>query len=187
MRLRKVFPDHRPDPVHVAEFEILRLGHLLEGFAFGIGQKLAFFVEQLEGIPLLGIVGSRQDDAAVRLFEENGHFSGRRRGQPGVHHVHATGEQSAGYDAVHHFARDAGVPSYDHLAVFLTREFLLQLAGVSRRKLDNVNGSERVADGAANGSANAGDRFDEGHILNYLRFFLQKIYYLAKLKKSQGK
>jgi hypothetical protein len=70
--------------------------------------------------------------------------------------------------------------------VFLTREFLLQLAGVSRRKLDNVNGSERVADGAANGSANAGDRFDEGHILNYLRFFLQKIYYLAKLKKITG-
>jgi len=72
-------------------------------------------VEQLEGIPLLGIVRGSQDDAAVSLLEHNGHLHRGSGGQAGVDHVYAAGSQGAAYDLVHHRTGDTGIAAHHHL------------------------------------------------------------------------
>ena len=172
MCLREIFPFQRPDTVHVHEFEVFGLGYALEGLAFGVSQEFAFLIEQLQGVPLLGVVRSRQDDAAVGVFEKDGHFRRRRRREAGVYDIDAAGEQGPRNDAVHHLAGNAGVAAHDHFQTLPVGMLLLELAGISRREFDDVDGGQRVADGAADGAPDAGNGFDQGHIVNFLRDFL---------------
>ena len=72
-------------------------------------------VEQLEGVPLLGIVRGGQDDASVSLLEDHGHLHSGGGGQAGVDHVYSAGPQGAADDLVHHWTRDAGVAAYHYL------------------------------------------------------------------------
>jgi hypothetical protein len=89
-----------------------------------------------------------------------------------VYDIDAAGEQGPRDDAVHHLAGNAGVAAHDHFQTLPVGMLLLELAGISRREFDDVDGGQRVADGAADGAPDAGNGFDQGHIVNFLRDFL---------------
>ena len=161
MGLGEVFPREFADAVDVHEIEVTGLGHPLEGLAFGIGEEFALFVQELEGVPLLGIVRGGEDDAAVGVLEKDGHFGRRSRGQAGVDHVDAAGQERTAHHVVDHFAGNARIAADHDFQPFLVRILHLELAGISRRESYDVNGRQSIAHGAANGTPDAGNGFDQ--------------------------
>ena len=60
--------------VYVGEGIIAVVGNTQNLLAFGGGKELAFFVEELKRVPVLGIMRGRQNQAAARLLECYGKF-----------------------------------------------------------------------------------------------------------------
>ena len=59
---------------HLGIVESLGLGNTKHLVAFFLVEELALLVQQLQGIPLFGIVGSGQDDTAAGPFHGHGQF-----------------------------------------------------------------------------------------------------------------
>ena len=64
--------------VDVVISKVFRFGNCKHVLAFLVGEEFAVAVEELQGVPLLGVVACRDDDSAGSLFQDNSHFSGRR-------------------------------------------------------------------------------------------------------------
>ena len=120
MRVGKVLLHVRAQRIHIAVLEPLAVGYLNQFRTLGGIEELPVLIEQLEGIPLLGIVRSRQDDTSVGLLEDHGHLHSRSGGQTGVDHVYAAGSQGSADYLVHHGARDTGITSHHHLEAAVT-------------------------------------------------------------------
>ena len=73
-----VLMGHMSELIHFREREILRFGNSQHSFALGIIEELTLLVEQLEGIPLFGVMAGCEDDTACCLFAGNRQFGGRR-------------------------------------------------------------------------------------------------------------
>ena len=59
---------------------------------FGAGssrQKLPFFIEQFQCIPLFGIMAGGKNNSAIGIFPDDGNFGGWRGCQADVNHIAA--------------------------------------------------------------------------------------------------
>ena len=64
--------------IHGGEVELPALGAVKDGLPLGGVQELSLLVEELERVPLAGVVRRGEDDATVRVREDHGHFGGGR-------------------------------------------------------------------------------------------------------------
>ena len=148
--------------VHVGEGEVAVVGqaHHLRGFCGG--QELALLVEELEGVPLAGVMAGGDDDTAAGTLHGDGELGGRRGGQTDVEHVEAHTHQRTADHVRHHLARDTCVAAYDDFTAIGAHQTLAQ-AGVGRYGFGDVDGVEGVARLTADGTAETGNGFDKGH------------------------
>ena len=153
--------------IDLRETELLARGEVQHRLAFHRRKELTLVVEELEGVPLARVVAGGQDDAAVGLCEEDGHFGGRGGGETALHHVDAAAHEGPDDELFHHVAGQAGVLSDHNLVAGAVRmRFPLRKGGgVGGRELDDVDGSECVARCATDGAADAGYGFDQGHTM----------------------
>ena len=85
-----------------------------DDFSTGLsGDEMSLRVQQLEGIPLDGVVRGRQDDAPLCPLAHDGHLHRGGRGQAQVEDVDAQSHEGAGDQPLDHVARGTRVPT-DH-------------------------------------------------------------------------
>ena len=154
---------HHTDVIHILKIEVLVLRNAQKGLTFSGIQELTFFIQQLEGIPLFGVVGCRQNDTPLGFFKHNGHFHGRSGCQTCIHHIDTTSQQGTTNHQINHLARDPSIPAHHNFEVLPARETLLELYCVCSCKFHNIDGSQCIAHGSTNGSPNSGDGLDECH------------------------
>ena len=135
--------------------------HLL---ALGVGDELALAVQQLEGVPVLGVVAGGDDDAAVAVAVDDGHLGGRRGAQAGLQHVDTHALQGAHHEAVHHGTAQTRVASHSQSQP-TAGVGSFEESGKSGSELNDVEGCETLACGSADGAADSRDRFDKRHII----------------------
>ncbi len=150
------------DRVDLGVEEALVLGQSQHALALGVVQELAPGVEQLQRIPLPGVMRSGDDDAAVGPVADHGHLGSGSGAEAHVDYIRAAAQQRALDQVVHHLARDAGVAAHHDSQSFAV-VLLCHEAHVCRRKFHHVDRREVLSDRAADGSANTGDRFNECH------------------------
>ena len=75
--------------VHIGIIKILGLGQPQDFLALGIGEEFTIVIEELERIPLLGIVRCGDDDTAAGLFAHHGQLGRGSGGQTDVHDIKA--------------------------------------------------------------------------------------------------
>ena len=125
--------------------EVLALGNVEHLSTVFSREELAIAVEQLQRIPLTGVVAGCDDDATVGSKRGYGKFSGGRCGQSDVHHIVAHAHESAADNVVYHHSRKARVAPYDdgraelvELCLATVASVLAYEGGVSRRELHYV-------------------------------------------------
>ena len=104
MPVSEIFFSDLPDFVHGGEIEILSLCTVKDGASLFIGKELAMLVEQLKGVPLAGVVRSRQDDPAVRSGHRHGKLRRGSAGVTGFYDVNAAGDKGAADKLLDHLA-----------------------------------------------------------------------------------
>ena len=138
------------------EVEIAAVGYLQYLIAFGRGKELPLGVQQLQRVPLAGVVAGGDDDSAVGSGEAHRKFGGGGRRKPASDHVEAAGYQSAADQLLHHRAADARVPAHDDLEAAAFRSGVpAQALAVCVCELDYIHRRESFAAGPAYGSAYA--------------------------------
>src|SRR5205085_2306966 len=125
---------------------------------FGV-EKLAARGEELERVPLGGIVAGGEDDPARRVQDFDGELGGGRGRQPDVDQIAAGSGEPGGDGLEHHWTRLAGVAADDHRPVAETARERRTEAREHRR-------GERIADDAAH----AGDADHERGAHRSLRY-----------------
>ena len=120
----------------------------------GSVEELTLGVQQLQGIPLAGVVRGGEDDASAGAGHGDGQLGGGCRGQADVEHVEAHAHERAADTLAHHLARDAGVASHNDV-VGRSAISLADERGVCRRELGDVKGVEPLAGHSAYGAADA--------------------------------
>ena len=150
------------DGVDLRIVELL-LGHSQHLLALGIGEELAAAVEQLQGVPLPGVVRRRDDDATVGPVHDDSHLGPGRRAEARIDHVGTAGEQRALDQVGDHFPRDAGVAPDDNdgLAALGARG---NQPHVGRGELHDIGRRQVLARRASDRTADARNRLDECHI-----------------------
>ena len=106
------------DMVHIRENEVLVFGQRQHPLALGVAQKFSLGIQELQGVPLAGVVRCGDDDAAVGPVRRNGQFGSRRSAESDVHYVRAAAQQRAFDDVADHFARNTGVATHDDFEPF---------------------------------------------------------------------
>ena len=101
--------------VDIGIVEAFLLSHIEHLLAFGGVEKLALAVEQLQGVPLAGVVAGGDDDAAVGLTHAHGQLGGRRRGKADIEHVAAHAHKGATHHVTHHRTGNTPVTANDNL------------------------------------------------------------------------
>lgn len=127
--------------------------------AFGCVDELALLVEELECVPMAGVVAGCDDDAAIGLVLYYRHFGGRGGGEACFDNIDAHALKGSYYKTVDHGAGKTGVASYyegESLPVVLA----LEEGGECGGELDNVDGAESIACGTADGAADTRYGFD---------------------------
>ena len=149
--------------VNGSEVELTALRAVQDGLSLSRIKEFAFLVEKLEGVPLTGVVRCGEDDAAVRFRENDRHLRGGSGGVAGLDHVNAASYEGAADKLLHHLPAQAGVLSYHDLVprAVCMRPAFAQLRTVCVSELDDIDGGEAFAGGAADGSADARDGFNE--------------------------
>ena len=133
--------------VNISIVEVFCLSNLQHLVAFGGIEKFAFLVEELESVPMTGVVASCDDDAATGTFHRHGYLSGGCGGKPDVDHL----------------ARDAGITTYYNLVAFHFCGATNQ-SGVCTCEFYNVEGIQALTGTSANCATDAGNRFNQTHI-----------------------
>lgn len=122
--------------------------------AFGCIDEFAAGVEEFKGVPMLGVVGGGDDDAAISMFVDNRHFGGGGCGEARFDDVHAHSDEGADDEVVDHSAGEACIATDDEgerCGRFLTLEEGCESGG----EFHHIDGAEAVAGLAADGAANA--------------------------------
>ena len=149
--------------VDVGVEEVGRLGEAEDFLAFGVGDEFAAGVEELECVPVLGVVAGGDDDAAVAMVVDDAHLGGGSGGEAGFEDVDAASHEGADDEAVDHGAGEAGVAT-DGEAEAPAGVGVFEEGGEGGGELDDVEGAETLAGASADGAADAGNGFDEAHI-----------------------
>ena len=79
--------------------------------AFGCVDEFATGVEQFEGVPVLGVVRSGDDDASVGVFVDDAHFGGGGGAEACFDNIDAHALQGSDHETVDHGARETGITS----------------------------------------------------------------------------
>ena len=120
---------------------------------FRRGKELSLFVEELEGVPLAGVVTGRDDHTTAGTFHGNGQFGRRRGSQTDVDHVEAHAHQRTADDLADHLTGDARIAADDDLAtIFAVHHFFAQ-AGEGGHRFSNIYGVECVPAAATDRAA----------------------------------
>ncbi len=105
------------EPVDLGIVEVLGFGYRQHLVSFFLVQELTLLVQQLQRVPLLGVVRCRQDYAATGTFHRHCHLGRGRCRQTYVHDIPAHSHQCACHDITHHASRDACVATHDNPVV----------------------------------------------------------------------
>ena len=125
--------------------EVLFLGNSQYLGAVGSGQELALAVQQLQGVPLGGVVAGGDDDTAVGLVPAYSQLGCWRGGQTDIDDLVSHANQCAANDVAHHGARDTSITTNDNLLA-------ADECGIGRCELDNVQRIQCVTRVATNGA-----------------------------------
>ncbi len=140
--------------IDVGIVKIFGLGQSEHLLALGIGEKFAVVIEQFQGIPLLGIVRRRDDDAATSLLAHNGQLGGRRSRQADVDHIKAHARERADNGIEHHAPRQARIAANDD-DVGLDGRIATHKRGISRGELDDIQRGQAITRGTTDGATDA--------------------------------
>ena len=149
--LAQAVPGHVPGAVLVAATHLAVLGR---------GQEQAVPLQELQGVPLLGVVAGGDDHAADGVALLDRHLGGRRGGDADVHHVVAGRGQGRRHRVQDHGPAGAGVAA-DHDRAGR------QPGPEGRGPAGDRDGIEAVADHAAD-TRNA-DSQGQGCVLSLIR------------------
>ena len=138
--------------VHVGIVKVLGFGQAQHLLALGIGQELAIVVQQLEGVPLLGVVGCGDDDATTGMLTHHSKFGCGGCGKADVDHIKAHTHEGTDYGIEHHTARQTGVTS-DNDNIGLDGRIAAHKRGIGRSEFDDIEGREAIASLAADGAS----------------------------------
>ena len=164
-RVKILSQNNLSDIVNIGEIKLLIFGQSQHALTLGIVQKLAFFVQKFECVPLLGVVRSGDNDTAISLMRNDRHLRTRSSTEANVDNINAATQERTLDDVVYHLARDTRITANNDSQTFSVI-LLSHKTGISRRKLHNVNRGEVVALPAAYCTSNAGNRFDECHFIS---------------------
>ena len=120
------------------------------------------FVEQLQCIPLLGIVAGGKYQSSAGIFHSYRQFGGGCRCGTDIDNIEAHAHQSTYNNVNHHRAGDAGIMSHDYGAVG-QRGGTIYKCSVCCRVFYNVYRRKCFTGTAADGAAYTGDGFYKGH------------------------
>ena len=101
--IRQVFAI-RAEFIHFGKVKGFGLSDTEHLIPFLLIQEFPLFIQEFQGIPLLGVVGSGQYDTPAGSFHGHCQFSGRSRCQVDVHNIPAHTHKSTHYYVLHHFA-----------------------------------------------------------------------------------
>ena len=152
-----------PDAVDGGVFVILLFRHRKHLFPLGVAEEFPVGVEQLQGIPLAGVVRGGDDDAAVGLVRDDGHLDPRRGAQADVYHIRTARQQGAFDQVGDHLARNPGVAADDY-GKFFARLTAGGQTGVGRGELHHVGRRQVPGLGPSHGAPDAGNGFNQCHI-----------------------
>ena len=152
-----------PDAVDGGVFVILLFRHRKHLFPLGIAEEFPVGVEQLQGVPLAGVVRGGDDDAAVGLVRDDGHLDPRRGAQADVYHIRTARQQGAFDQVGDHLARNPGVAADDY-GKFFARLTAGGQTGVGRGELHHVGRRQVPGLGPSHGAPDAGNGFNQCHI-----------------------
>ena len=130
--------------------------HLLTIF---VGQELATSIEQLQRIPLLGIVRSGDDNTTIGLMRSDCHLDTRSGTEIDIDNISTATDQRALNQAHNHLTRDAGITTYDDLNALFATAFLDETR-VSYCILYDIDRSKVFTLNATDCAANTRDRFN---------------------------
>ena len=116
-----------------------RLGQIQHAFSRILGQEFAMLVQQLQGVPLFGVVGGGQNQPAIGLQPWHGQFHRGGGAQSQVDHVDALGIQGTAHNVSDPRPTDPGVAPHHHDRLALGSEVLLKNpSAISAGELDHI-------------------------------------------------
>ncbi len=165
--VREIFFRDGAQIVHFGKGEIFLLRKIQDSLSFGGGKEFSLVVQEFQGIPLARVVAGGQDDAAVGLGEEDGHFRGGGGGEAALDHVYAAAHQGSYHQLFHHLTADAGVLAHHDFVAIPVRGALPLGQGrrIGGREFNDIDGGQGLARLPTDGSPDTGDGFDQCHNL----------------------
>ena len=120
-------------------------------------EKFSLFIQQLQRIPLFGVVGSRQNQPPLRLQRWHCNLHSGRGAEAQIHHIHAKGVQGPTDHIADPRTRDACIASNDDFGPphFVGRPPLPNPSAVPSCELCDVNGAQAVSPCSTHGAADA--------------------------------
>ena len=144
--------------IHLGEREIFCFGDGQHTFAFGVIEEFAFFVEQLEGVPLLGVMAGGEDNTSCGFLAGDGQFGSRRGCQPDIHHIVAHAHECTANDGLYHVSAQTGVATYNyHIIIRHRRTALCRIGG---RETNDIHGVQPFTNATTDRAADTGNRFN---------------------------
>ena len=145
--------------VHIGILEVFCLSNTEYLVAVLLVEELSLAVEQLEGIPLAGVMGSGNDDAAVGSAHAYSQFGGGSGGESDIDDVVAIAHEGTADHVLDHLAGDAGVTANDNAAAGVSplSSFLspLNKGSIGGYKLHDVQWIQRIAGRASDRTTDA--------------------------------
>ena len=99
--------------VHIGIVKVLGFGKTQHFLALGIGEEFTVVIEKFKGIPLLGVVRCRDDDASACVLTDDCQFGRGRGGEADVDHVKAHAHERSNHRVEHHASRQACITPDD--------------------------------------------------------------------------
>ena len=138
--------DHTTQFLHGSVVEVFLLGNSQYLSTVGCSQELTLAVEQLQRVPLCGVVRGGDDDTTVGLVPAYCQLGGWCGSQTNINHFVAHADKRATDNVAYHGTRDAAITAYnDFLSV--------DKRGVCRCEFHDVQGVERVTRMSADSTA----------------------------------
>ena len=90
--------------IYIGECKVLLLSTLKDRSAFLSVKELSLLIKKLEGIPLLRIMGSCEDDTSVSIFKHYSHLCGRSRSKACLHNIDTACYEGTAHKLLYHIA-----------------------------------------------------------------------------------
>ena len=144
--------------VDLSKQEILFFRYGEHLFSLGVRQKLTALVQQLECVPLHGVVTGGEDDTSCSLLANDSKLGGRRGSQTDVHHMATHAAQSRADQHINHLTADTCIAADDDRVV--AGHCLTALCRVCGSEANDIYGIQTLAYATAYSAAYAGNTFN---------------------------